>query len=195
MVRLSKSKVVWAINETRSMNAAAKYLHVSYNTFKKYAKLYDVFEPAAAFKPTGGGGMKPIELSAIFAGENPNYSNAKLQFRLCREGYLAEECCNCGYGEYRARDMSKPLILDYLDDDPTNKDLANLRLLCYNCFYLLKLDRLTVVTPANVKSFQKAVYNMFKYTGKETRWSTWNKSKSGAQLDKANNDAANTEIE
>jgi hypothetical protein len=57
--------------------------------------------------------------------------------------------------------MTKPLLLDYLDDDSTNKDLANLRLLCYNCFYLLKMDRLGVETPASVKSFQKAVVNVF----------------------------------
>lgn len=163
MAKLSKSKIVWAINETKSMHSAAKLLHVAYNTFKKYAKRYEVFEAQPAGRTKGGSGMKPIELSAIFAGDNPNYSNAKLQYRLCQEGFLAEECSNCGYDEYRARDMSKPLILDYLDDDSTHKDLTNLRILCYNCFYLLKLDRLTVVTPSNVKSFQKAVYNVFKY--------------------------------
>jgi len=152
MAKISKSRIVWAINETKSMHSAAKLLRVAYNTFKKYAKLYEVFEAQPAYRPPGGSGMKPIELSAIFAGDNPNYSNAKLQYRLCS---------NCGYDEYRARDMSKPLMLDYLDDDSTHKDLSNLRLLCYNCFYLLKLDRLDVVTPANVKSFQKAVYNVF----------------------------------
>ena len=166
MAKLSKSKVVWAINETKSMHSAAKLLRVAYNTFKKYAKLYEVFEAQPAYRPLGGSGMKPIELSAIFAGDNPNYSNAKLQYRLCKEGFLAEECSNCGYDEYRARDMSKPLMLDYLDDDSTHKDLSNLRLLCYNCFYLLKLDRLDVAIPANVKSFQKAVYNVFKYQSK-----------------------------
>ena len=164
MVKLSKSKGVWAINETKSMHSAAKLLRVAYNTFKKYAKMYDVFEAQPSYKPkTAGAGQKPVELVDIFAGDNPNYSNAKLQYRLCKEGFLAEECSNCGYDEYRARDMSKPLMLDYLDDDSTHKDLANLRLLCYNCFYLLKLDRLDVVTPANVKSFQKAVYNAFKH--------------------------------
>ena len=45
----------------------------------------------------------------------------------------------------------KPL-LDYLDDDYTNKDLSNIRLLCYKCFYLLKMDRLGVDVPASVKS-------------------------------------------
>jgi len=51
--------------------------------------------------------------------------------------------------------------LDYLDDDPTNKSLDNLRLLCYNCFFLLKLDRLEVKTEANVRSFKRAVKDLF----------------------------------
>jgi len=119
-----------------------------------------LFQPAPAPGRYREGG-KPVELSDILAGNNPNYSTAKLQKRLCREGYLAEECSNCAYDEYRPADMTKPLMLDYLDDDQTNKDLANLRLLCYNCFYLLKMDRLGVDTPANVKSFQKAWVQAF----------------------------------
>jgi len=162
MAKISKSKIVWAINETKSMHSAAKLLRVAYNTFKKYAKLYEVFDAQPAYRPKGiPGGAKPVELSEIFNGNNPNYSNAKLQYRLCREGFLAEECSNCGYEEYRANDMTKPLLLDYLDDDSTNKDIANLRLLCYNCYYLLKLDRVGPEIPASVKSFQKAVYNAF----------------------------------
>ena len=164
MAKLSKSKIVWAINETQSMKQAAKLLNVAYNTFKKYAKLYEVFQPVESqkgIKHTTTGGHKPTELERIFAGKNPNYSTTKLLHRCFREGYLKEECCNCGESRYRASDMSKPLMLDYLDDDTTNKELANLRLLCYNCFYLLKMDRLGVDTPASVKSFQKAVVQVF----------------------------------
>ena len=100
-------------------------------------------------------------MSDVLSGKNPNYSSTKLAKRLCREGLLAEECSNCGFDTYRPKDMTKPLMLDYLDDDQTNKELSNLRLLCYNCYYLLKMDRLGVDTPASVKSFQKAVYNVF----------------------------------
>ena len=157
---LSKGKMQQCINETSSMRRAATLMGVAYNTFKKYAKMYELWEPAPSpgrYRESG----KPIELTGILRGENPNYSTAKLQKRLCREGYLAVECSNCGYDTYRPKDMTKPLLLDYLDDDSTNKDLANLRLLCYNCFYLLKMDRLGVETPASVKSFQKAVVNVF----------------------------------
>ena len=157
---VSKSKIVWSINETTSMKSASKLLGISYNTFKKYAKQYQVFQPSpppGRYRESG----KPVELSDILSGKNPDYSSTKLLKRLLREGYLEECCGNCGYDEYRTSDMSKPLMLDYLDDDQTNKELANLRVLCYNCYYILKMDRLDVDVPANVKSFQKALYNTF----------------------------------
>ena len=164
MVKISKSKVVWSINETRSMRQASQLLGVSYNTFKKYAKLYEVWSPLDSGKGIHNGstgGYKPIELEEIFKGNHPNYSDTKLLHRCFREGYLAEECGNCGYDEYRAYDMSKPLMLDYMDDDGTNKELPNLRALCFNCFFIIKGKRLKVEVPQNVKQLQKAVGNLF----------------------------------
>ena len=169
MAKVSKSKVVWAINETQSMRQASQLLGLAYNTFKKYAKLYEVWAPLetnAGIPQRSSGGLKPAELEDIFAGKNPSYSSTKLLHRCFREGYLAEECSNCGYDEYRPSDMTKPLMLDYLDDDQTNKELANLRVLCYCCYYILKMDRLEVEVPANVKSFQKAIYTAFNQSSK-----------------------------
>ena len=161
---VAKSKIAWAINETTSMKRAAQLLDISYNTFKKYAKLYEVWQPLSSsqgVRMSSTGGFKPVELAEIFSGKHPSYSDTKLMHRCFREGYLAEECGNCGYDEYRASDMSKPLMLDYMDDDGTNKDLANLRVLCFNCFYIMKGKRLKVDTPRNVKQLQKAVSQLF----------------------------------
>ena len=164
MAKVSKSKIVWAINETQSMRQASQLLGIAYNTFKKYAKLYEVWAPlesAKGISQRGTTGFKPVELAEIFSGKHPSYSDTKLMHRCFREGYLAEECGNCGYDEYRASDMSKPLMLDYMDDDGTNKNLANLRVLCFNCFYIMKGKRLKVDTPQNVKQLQKAVSQLF----------------------------------
>ena len=164
MTKLSKSRIEWAINETQSMKQAAKLLNVAYNTFKKYAKLYEVFHPAESLigiKRTTSGGYKQPELEDIFAGHNPNYSDTKLLHRCYREGYLAEECSNCGEERCRASDMTKPLMLDYMDDDSTNKSLINLRVLCFNCFYIMKGQRLKVKQPKNIRQFRKAVGNLF----------------------------------
>ena len=163
VLMLAKNRIEWAINETQSMKQAARLLRVAYNTFKKYAKRYDLFEPSSnrGIRKVGGVGIKPPELQAIFAGEHPSYSQVRLQQRCIKEGYLAESCSNCSYDKMRRSDLTVPLILDYLDDDGTNKELANLRLLCYNCFYLLKGSRLKVHIPNNVRGFQKAVSNLF----------------------------------
>ena len=164
MAKLSKSKVVWAINETQSMKQAAKLLNVAYNTFKKYAKLYEVFDPSKSNVGISrgiSGGVKQPELSNIFAGNQPTYSTTKLLHRCFREGYLKEECSNCGEERYRASDMSKPLMLDYMDDDSTNKELINLRVLCFNCFFIMKGKRLKVKQPRNIREFQKATANLF----------------------------------
>ena len=50
MAKISKSKVVWAINETQSMRQASQLLGIAYNTFKKYAKLYEVWAPLESAK-------------------------------------------------------------------------------------------------------------------------------------------------
>ena len=161
---IRKDRMLWAINETTSMRQAAVLLDMAYNTFKKYAKMYDIWNPNTQ-GPRGKSGLprgfKPPEIADILSGKNPDYSTAKLQYRLVREGYLEECCSNCGYDEYRPSDMSKPLQLDYLDDDSTNKDFSNLRLLCYNCYYLLKLNRNEPAVPSNVENFTKAVNDLF----------------------------------
>lgn len=157
---LAKSKIVWAINETQSMKSAARLLRVAYNTFKKYAIMYEVFEPTKNRGASMGGvGKKPPELEAIFSGEHPSYSRSRLQMRCVKEGFLAEECSNCGYNEYRISDLTVPLLLDYLDDIASNKELSNLRLLCYNCFYILKSKDPKI--PHNVVGFRNAVNRLF----------------------------------
>ena len=79
---IAKSKIAWAINETTSMKRAAQLLDVSYNTFKKYAKMYELFQPAPAPGRYREGG-KPVELSDILSGKIPT-----TQPRNFRKGYV-----------------------------------------------------------------------------------------------------------
>ena len=92
MAKISKSKIVWAINETQSMRQASQLLGIAYNTFKKYAKLYEVWQPLSSsqgVRMSSTGGFKPVELAEIFSGKHPSYSDTKLMHRCFREGYLA----------------------------------------------------------------------------------------------------------
>ena len=110
---LPNGRVEWAISETKSLMAAARLLQVSYNTFKKYAKLYDLFHQNK--NQTGLGiskgpkGSSQVTMDRIFSGHHPNYPHYRLQERLLREGFLASECSNCGFDDYRKSDMTTPL--------------------------------------------------------------------------------------
>ena len=116
---IPKSRIKWAIESTLSIRAAAKYLGVAYNTFKKYAKMYDLFEQnknqsgkGITTKGNTGWGVK---IQDLFEGKHPNYPHWKLQERVVRDGYLKQECSNCGYDDYREMDMRSPLLIDFLD--------------------------------------------------------------------------------
>tara|TARA_B100000686_G_C16113700_1_gene629155 strand:+ start:229 stop:519 length:291 start_codon:yes stop_codon:yes gene_type:complete len=52
---LKKNEIEWAINQTKSMTQASLLLHCSYNTFKKWAKIYEIWNP----NQSGKGIRKP----------------------------------------------------------------------------------------------------------------------------------------
>ena len=64
---LTYNQVRWAIHETQSMTKASEHLHVSYNTFKKYAVLYDLFEPNQC-----GRGIKKPKTNVKFRQSDPS---------------------------------------------------------------------------------------------------------------------------
>ena len=148
---IPKSRIEWAIRSTLSISAAAKYIGVSYNTFKKYAKMYDLFEDnknqsgkGITTKGNTGWGVK---IQDLFNGKHPNYPHWKLQERVIRDGYLKQECSNCGYDDYRQSDMRGPYLICFLDGDPKNHELDNLHLLCYCCFFIMKPTGKMISTP------------------------------------------------
>jgi len=55
---------------------------------------------------------------------------------LIREGLIKEECHNCGFCEQRITDLRVPLKLLHEDGNKKNHLLDNLKLLCYNCWFL-----------------------------------------------------------
>ena len=40
---IPKGRIIWAIQQTKSLTQASQLVGCSYTTFKKYAKLYDLF--------------------------------------------------------------------------------------------------------------------------------------------------------
>ena len=140
---LSKVQILAAQAKTKSNMAAARYLHVSYQHYKKWAKLYKVFD---SHKNQSGKGIpkflkgpkKMPHMLEIIEGRiaassfNPN----KLKYALIEQGYMAEECAVCSFNERRVLDYKIPLLLHFQDNNSNNYSLDNVQLLCYNHYFL-----------------------------------------------------------
>lgn len=139
-----ESEIKAAQSISRSAKETARNLGVSYNTYKKWAKRYGIFEtvknkpglkiPKPHRDPTRGA----YPLDDIIAGKHPNYPTFKFKDKLFKSGYKKEECENCGWTEKRITDKKGPFLVDYIDGNPYNKSLENIRILCLNCTHNLR---------------------------------------------------------
>lgn len=162
---LTESQIRSAMANTKSNMAAARYLHVSYNTYKKYAKMYTDTETGKTLldvhKNENGIGIikgrasgKKLPLEDIFANKHPNYNLYSLKKRLVNEQILEEKCCLCGYDERRWQDGKTPLVVDFIDGDDKNMNRDNLRLLCYNCSFQVRGS----MNKKQLKSIERDIY-------------------------------------
>ena len=140
---LSKEQIVAAQAKTKSNMAAARYLHVSYQHYKRYAKLYKLFE---GHKNQSGKGIpkflkgpkKMPHMLEIIEGRiaASSFDPNKLKYALIEQGYLSEECAICKFKERRVLDYKMPLLLHFQDGNSNNYSLENVQLLCYNHYFL-----------------------------------------------------------
>jgi hypothetical protein len=153
---LSKDQVMMAMNKTKSVRAAARYLNVSYQHLKKWMKLYKDENGNTLFeshKNQSGKGIPKFLSSTPFGKKDPaildiiegridpaHFNPQKIKYRMIQEGYLKEECSNCGFNERRVSDYRIPLILHFKDKNKQHYRLENLEMLCYNCYYLMVGD-------------------------------------------------------
>ena len=137
---LTKNMILEAQKHTKSNMSAAKWLDISYNTYKKWAKYYNLFDQH--LNPSGVGIKKgwayyKIPLDDILSGKvdfPQKYSISKIKSRLINEGYFDDECSNCGYNEVNLSNDKVCLNIDFIDGDSNNFNLDNIRLLCPNCY-------------------------------------------------------------
>ena len=139
---LMQSEILEVQKKARSAMEAARLLGVSYNTYKKYARKYGVFEDLKNPDGTGirkGYNLKrgKFSLDDILKGKYPEYPIWKLKQRLLNNGYMLEKCNKCGFEEKRITDSKVPLVLDFEDGDRKNHKYENLRMLCFNCSFLI----------------------------------------------------------
>lgn len=144
-----KDDILRAQKVTRSNMAAARYLHISYNHYKKYAKMYKNEEGISLLEvhknQAGEGipkfaiaGIDNVPLMDVLEGRVPieHFDSRKIKARLISEGKLVEVCDRCTFAERRVTDQKIPVILSFKDGNKKNWHLNNLEFLCYNCSFL-----------------------------------------------------------
>jgi hypothetical protein len=144
---LLQSQIETAMKVTRSNRAAAEYLRVSFNMYKRYAQKYTNSEGIplyTAHKNQAGRGVLKggtadlrTKVDDILLGKHPTYPTWKLFRRLLQSGYIEESCKSCGFHQKRPTDLRTPLLLNHIDRDKTNHRFDNLEVLCYNCYFIL----------------------------------------------------------
>ena len=139
-IPISKADIEFAQSKTKSNMEAARFLGVSYERYKRYAKIYNLFDQHLNQKGVGtakgyAAMASTIPLKDVFANKHPGYSLIRLKHRMIARNLIPEECDLCGFKEKRITDSKTPLLLTFRSG---KKDFSkdNLQLLCYNCLFL-----------------------------------------------------------
>lgn len=137
---LLESEIISAQDLSSSAAEVALRLDVSYNTYKKYAKLYGIMERCKCVDQKGRPkvhnpykGKYPLE--ELLMGMHPSYPPHRLRKKILKSGIKTEVCEVCGYSEKRITDGRVPLVLAFKDGDRSNHVLENLEMVCYNCYH------------------------------------------------------------
>jgi hypothetical protein len=156
--QLLEAQIRYAMDNTTSNAEAAKWLHVSFATWKKYAKMY-IDEPTGLTlyelhkqngfakrlvlpqtryrrKASAPWAFQPHPIEDVFANKYPKYSLRTFKERLIKEGWIEERCSCCGFQERRQYDYEIPLKMHWIDGNKQNYALENIQLLCFNCYFI-----------------------------------------------------------
>ena len=137
---LTKKMIESSQENTKSAMEAARWLSVSYNTYKKWAQYYGIFEKHLNQSGKGvrkGWASYKVPVDEILTGKRlppERHTHSVLKNRLIDEGYFQEECSHCGYNEVNLANNKVCLNIDFVDGDTKNFKFDNLRLLCPNCY-------------------------------------------------------------
>ena len=135
---ITKKMIEDSQSVTKSSAEASRWLGVNYLTYRKYAKLYGLFEQhlnqrGVGIKKGYGKYRKPLdELLAL--DRKIKLTRRYLKKRLISDSWVEEACSSCGYNEIVIGRDNVALLLDFIDGDNENTKLDNIRLLCPNCY-------------------------------------------------------------
>jgi hypothetical protein len=153
----SRDQILEAMDKTKSIKAAARYLNCSYQHLKPFMKRYTHPDTGETLfdmhKNQCGRGIPKFITHSAFNRKEPaiidivegrvdpsHFSPEKLRYRMIEAGLLEEKCTDCGFEERRITDYKMPLIMRFKDGDTRHYGLGNVQLLCYNCYFLNQGD-------------------------------------------------------
>ena len=123
---------------TKSNAEASRWLGVNYLTYRKYAKMYGLFDQhlnqrGVGIKKGYGKYRKPLD-ELLSSGRKIRLTKRYLKKRLVEENWVEEECSSCSYNEIVMGKDNVALLIDFIDGDNDNTKLDNIRLLWPNCY-------------------------------------------------------------
>lgn len=128
MRKETREDLIKVIEETLSMQAAAKKLKMSYSVFRRLAQHYGLFTP----NPAGKGRMKPKRFKTeedVFKVFDHNVGRSGIKNWVIKErGYKCEEC---SLSEWNGKHIV--LELEHINGDRKDNRKENLKILCPNC--------------------------------------------------------------
>jgi 5-methylcytosine-specific restriction endonuclease McrA len=149
-LQITEDQIWEAMKNTRSNHEAARWMQITYITYKKYASKYidrdtgkTLFElhmnqSAKGIPKFGKRRHDKASIIDIMEEKVPKtfVSVKVLKTQIIQQAILEEKCCRCGYQEKRVIDYKVPLILNFKDGDKRNWKLENVEFLCYNCYFM-----------------------------------------------------------
>ena len=133
---IPKPIMIRAIEMNHSMSSAAASIHVSYQTFKKYALIYDIWAPLK--DPVIAVSVKKTRMKHWYGKKQLGMEkNNELMRSLILEGYKDQRCDFCGYNHYRESDLLSPLMVTFDNLDENDHTPNNVKFYCYNCYFSL----------------------------------------------------------
>ena len=135
---ITKKMIEDAQKQTKSNSEASRWLGINYLTYRKYAKIYGLWEQhlnqrGVGIKKGYGKYRKSLE-ELISTDRKVKLTKSYLKKRLIEDGWTQEECSNCNYNEIVMTKDKVALLIDFKDGDNNNTTMSNIRLLCPNCY-------------------------------------------------------------